>query len=76
MGYERVFDRPGRSGEWDYYLEGGLRNLDTPIFALPTAMAALRNGQYFASHDANDFVLDRLVRSLKLRGVTGLNPTK
>jgi hypothetical protein len=58
--------------EWDYYLEGSAKNWDPEIFALPAGMQALQNGSYFVAGDDNDFVLDRVCRSLELRGVEGL----
>lgn len=70
--FPRVFERANSPGDWDYYLEGTLRNGEASIFALPAAMIALRNGQYFVSDDDADFVLDKLCKSLRLRGVTGI----
>lgn len=64
-----VFERRGSSSEWNYYLEGSLRNWDTSIFALPSAMAALQRGQYFVSDHDNDHVVETLCKSLRLRGV-------
>jgi hypothetical protein len=55
--------------EWDYHLEGSVRNYDAPIFASPSGLSALRSGQYFVSDDDNDLVLEDLCRSLRLRGV-------
>src|SRR5262249_51091089 len=50
--FDVVFEAPRRRGEsrnrpgqWDYFLEGTLRNWDTSIYALPAGMAALRGGQ-------------------------------
>ncbi len=68
-GFDLVYEAPGKCGEWDYYLEGSLRNGDGPIYALPEAMTALRAGRYFISDSDNDFVLDKLCRALRLRGV-------
>jgi hypothetical protein len=66
-----VFEGSSR-GDWDYYLEGSLKNRDGKIFALPSAFAALQRGQYFVADDDNDFVIDKLCRSLRLRGVAGI----
>jgi len=49
--FDCVFSRSSRPGEWDYFLEGSLRNFDSEIRALPGAMAALRGGQYFVADD-------------------------
>lgn len=67
--FECVFESTGKDGDFDYYLEGDLRNLDSPIFALPAAFTALRSGQYFTSHDSTPESVERLCRSLRLRGV-------
>lgn len=64
--------KPSFVHEWDYYLEGSAKNWDPEIFALPAGMQALQNGSYFVAGDDNDFVLDRVCRSLELRGVEGL----
>jgi hypothetical protein len=72
--FERVFDRPGKSGEWDFFLEGNLRNYDLPIYALPEAIDALRAGQYFVEHGMSGDGLNRLLRTLELRGVPGARP--
>ncbi|WP_230770298.1 hypothetical protein [Sphingomonas sp. Leaf4] len=51
-----------------YYLEGSAANRGA-LYALPTGMAALTRGQFFVDDLDNDFVLDRVCRSLKLRGI-------
>jgi hypothetical protein len=71
--FDCVFSPGNVAGEWDYYLEGTLRNGGTPIYAMPQAMAALRSGQYFISGNDTDYVLDKLCRSLRLRGVPGIS---
>jgi len=73
-GFECVYEGPVASGEWDHFLEGGLRNSDPPIYALPDAMKALRGGQYFVPHGLHGDPLDRLCRTLELRGVRGGRP--
>jgi hypothetical protein len=64
--------RPDWPGEWNYYLEGGIRNRDSDVYALPEAMVALSQGQYFVDHGDTDTKLETLVRALRLRGVEGL----
>jgi hypothetical protein len=62
---------PGRSsgrGEWDYYLEGGIRNYDSRVVALPAAMAALRKGAYFVADGDSDALLETVCRRLAVRG--------
>ena len=60
--------RSGVASEWNYYLEAGIQNFATEVYALPGAMAALRSGQYFVHHRATPGVLDVLAKSLRLRG--------
>jgi hypothetical protein len=68
-----VFKQPrlpeASGGEWDYYLEGLVRNVSEEIFALPEGMAALERGQYFIWQGVSEGNLDALLRMLKLRGV-------
>jgi hypothetical protein len=64
--------RHGFVGEWDYYLEGSIRNYDTDICALPNAMAELRAGAYFVAEEDNDLRLEKICRMLDLRGVGGI----
>jgi hypothetical protein len=60
----------GRPGDWDYNLEGSIRNYDSAVYAMPGAMAALERGTYFVADDDNDIFLDKLCRRVALRGVT------
>ena len=67
--YDLVFsnehaDQP----EWRYYLEGGIQNYASELYALPGAMAALRKGQYFIHHRDSDGLLSTLSKALALRG--------
>jgi hypothetical protein len=64
--------RPDFVHEWDHLLEGSSRNWDPEVFALPGGMAALQRGSYFVAGSDNDFVLDRVCRTLELRGVEGV----
>ena len=67
--FDQIFSKkPDRPNEWNYYLEAGIQNFDANLYALPNAMNALRNGQYFVHRNANRGQLDVLVQSLKLRG--------
>jgi len=66
--FDLVFShQPTFKPEWNYYLEAGIRNVDNDIYALPMAMHALRSGQYFVHHLANEIVLDTLAKKLLLR---------
>lgn len=61
--------RQGFTGEWNYFLEGSVRNLDSEIFALPSGLAALQRGDYFVSADDSERTLDLVCRRLRLRDV-------
>ncbi|MGA2258742.1 MAG: hypothetical protein ABSG53_29090, partial [Thermoguttaceae bacterium] len=58
--------------EWNYYLEGSILNYDPDIFALPKAMDALRQGQYFVADGDNDRTLEAICKELRKRGVLGV----
>lgn len=67
--FDCVFsNRAGHRNEWNHYLEGSVRNWDSPIYALPGGLEALRRGQYFVAVEDTDFVLDRVSSTLRLRG--------
>jgi hypothetical protein len=51
-----------------YYLEGAAANRG-PLYGLPSGMRALSNGQFFVDELDNDLMLDRVCRTLRLRGV-------
>ena len=40
------------------------------IFALPEGMQALNEGHYFVADDDNEHVVETVVKSLRLRGIT------
>jgi hypothetical protein len=65
--FELVHDRP--PGDWDYYLEGSIRQYASRVYALRGASAGLRRGTYFVADDDNERALERICRSLALRGV-------
>jgi len=68
--FECVFStRPGSRNEWDYYLEGSVRNWDSRVYALAGGLEALRRGQYFVAAQDNDPILDGLCSRLRLRGI-------
>jgi len=72
-GFNLVFrQEPGWKGQWDYYLDGSIRNHDSDVLALPRAVEALNRGQYFVDHDDSDAFLDRICATLRLRGVEGI----
>mgnify|MGYP003108986533 CR=1 FL=1 len=61
---------PHRNAEnaFAYYLEGTSPN-SGPLFGLPSGMKALSSGRYFVAESDNEHVLDRVCRTLRLRGV-------
>ncbi len=61
--------RPDFVHEWDYFLEGSAQNENTDIHALPAGFAALQAGSYFVADADNELVLDKVCRTLKLRGI-------
>jgi hypothetical protein len=67
--FDLVFTQkhPAKS-DFLYYLEGGIQNVDSELYALPQASTALRNGQYFVHHRHGAASLDTLCRTLRLRG--------
>lgn len=68
--FECVFsNKPGFNNEWNYYLEGSIRNYDQPVFAFESALHALKKGQYFVGDGDNTFVLEKLCSSLRLRAI-------
>lgn len=58
----------GQQSEFDYCLEGNCRGYGD-IYALPSGLAAIRHGQYFVGDSDNDYVLDRVCKTLRLRGI-------
>ena len=67
--YDLVFSREhADQSEWKYYLEGGIQNFTSELYALPSAMAALRKGQYFVHLRDSDGLLNTLSKTLALRG--------
>jgi hypothetical protein len=55
--------------EWAYLLEGSVKSHNGSIYALPTGLAALNVGQYFVAEGDSDPRLDKLCKSLRLRGI-------
>ena len=68
--YRLVFtNKNTENNEFNYYLEGNIKNYDSNIYALPNGYEALKNGQYYVAGDDSDVVLEKVCKSLKLRGV-------
>jgi len=67
--FDLVFgQKSGSPSDWNYYLEGGIRNSDAELFALPQAREALRHGQYFVHYRDNEIRLQTVSKALRLRG--------
>jgi hypothetical protein len=68
-GFDLVFSQPpGIESNWNYYLEGSIRNYAPQVYALPAAMELLRSGQYFVHRLDTPGRLDSLAKALQLRG--------
>ncbi len=64
-----VFDYSSAcDGKFNYYLEGGSQNYG-PIRAFPSGLSALEAGQYYVSIYDNEFVLNKVCKTLALRGI-------
>lgn len=67
--FDLVFGQQSRSpSDWNYFLEGGIKNSIAELFALPQAMEALRAGQYFVHYRDNEIRLETVCKALRLRG--------
>lgn len=68
--YAIVWDRKQDNLEdYGYYFEGTIKNIADKIYALPDGLSAIEAGQFFAAEGDNELVLDRVCKSLRLRGV-------
>jgi hypothetical protein len=71
--FEKVHPYEGQMDPFAYYLEGSVRNYDSPVFALPSGLAALKREQYFVCEFDTEGRLDSICKYLRLRGVVGLD---
>ena len=67
--HECVFTNKSSLNQYDYYLEGSVRNYDPPVFALDSGFAAIRAGRYFVAEADSDCRLHEVCRTLALRGI-------
>jgi hypothetical protein len=68
--YPIVWDRKQDHLEgYGYYSEGTVRNIAEKIYALPDGLSAFEAGQFFAAEGDNELVLERVCKSLRLRGI-------
>ena len=64
--------KPSFDGQWNYYLEGSIKNYDTNIYAFPRGVTLLKSEQYFVADGESNGRLDTICKVLALRGVEGL----
>jgi hypothetical protein len=68
-GNEPAYRQSVRSeNPFAYYLEGSVKNWGA-IYALPSGLEHLKRGGYVVSLKDNEFVVDKVCRTLRLRGV-------
>jgi hypothetical protein len=67
--FRQVFALRGGEHEFDYYLEGSVRNSSKEIFAFESGLEALSNGRYFVGHSDGEGLLDKICKQLRLRGI-------
>jgi hypothetical protein len=60
--------RDGEEG-YSHFLEGGIKNVAERVYALPSGLAAYEDRQYFVGHGEADVTLDRVCKTLRLRGI-------
>lgn len=68
-GNECVFSNKSTSNLYNHYLEGSVRNHDAPVYAFASGLSALKAGKYFVTDGEAEFVIEKLCKSLKLRGI-------
>lgn len=59
-----------QEGEFNYYLEGSIKNHDYEIYGMPSSVPYLRKEGYFIEGEETVGMLDTLRKTLALRGVT------
>ena len=59
-----------QEGEFNYYLEGSIKNHDYEIYGMPSSLPYLRKEGYFIEGEETNGLLDTLRKTLALRGVT------
>jgi hypothetical protein len=67
--HQQVYDQAiNAENPLAYYIEGTAKNWGS-IYALPSGLAHLERGGYSVSHRDGEFVLEKVCRSLRLRGI-------
>jgi hypothetical protein len=64
-----VFSNKTNDNEYNYYLEGSVKNFDPPVYAFESGLKALKAQRYFVSDEDTDARLNDLCKALRLRGV-------
>ncbi|WP_150625961.1 hypothetical protein [Pandoraea captiosa] len=64
-----IYSGTDRDNQYSYYLEGGVRNEISPIYAFPSGLEAIERGRYFVSHLDTEGRLAQLRQTLRLRGL-------
>jgi hypothetical protein len=62
--------RRPQEGEFNYYLEGSIKNRNYEVFGMPSSLTYLRREGYFIEGEETTGSLDVLRKALALRGVT------
>jgi len=68
-GHRCVHSQEKADDQFAYYLEGSIRNYDSPVFALTSGLSALEAQRYFVAEDDTESRLEIICRYLRLRGV-------
>jgi len=68
-GNRCVHSQEQADDQFTYYLEGSVRNYDSPVFALASGLSALEAQRYFVAEDDTESRLETICRHLRLRGV-------
>ncbi|MEJ6004916.1 hypothetical protein WG899_05115 [Paucibacter sp. AS339] len=68
-GHRCVHSQDKADDQFAYYLEGSIRNYDSPVFALDSGLTALEAQRYFVAEDDTESRLESICRYLRLRGV-------
>jgi hypothetical protein len=68
-GFECVFGNLNTESNFDYYLEGSIRNYDSAVYGFASGLTALKQGQYFVDHSDNTDRLNTICKTLALRGI-------
>jgi hypothetical protein len=71
---ECVYSNKRQDNEFAYFLEGSVKNYDSPVYAFSSGLVALRAGRYFVGEGDGEAILDATCKALRLRGVECAGP--